>query len=50
MKQIAVHGEQIFYYEMDEKRDKRVLIKIIGECVHPLYSSLNRIQKMICVT
>jgi thiamine phosphate synthase YjbQ (UPF0047 family) len=23
--------EQIFYYEMDGKRDKRVLIKIIGE-------------------
>jgi len=23
--------EQIFYYELDGKRDKRVLIKIIGE-------------------
>ncbi|MBR6479088.1 MAG: YjbQ family protein, partial [Clostridia bacterium] len=23
--------EQIFYYEFDGKRDKRVLIKIIGE-------------------
>lgn len=23
--------EQIFYYELDGRRDKRVLIKIIGE-------------------
>ena len=23
--------EQIFYYELDGKRDKRVLVKIIGE-------------------